>query len=548
MLIAVAARRSRRRPRASPAGAIILRGRYDVRGAFLAVSMALRLAGSRSACRTALDGAVIGMVVAQVVATAAICDRRARARSGASRGAGPSRSATTAATLRQLRRSPRRSPRRSSRRARRSARRCCRRSRRSTRPAYFRNAQAPATGFAALSAPGAARAAHRADARLRGGPARPRCTRCCAATSSATALLMVVAVPVLWVLMPCADADSSTAPTSASMRRRPRGSCSSRRRCSSSGAGRSRSRSRSAGRGCAIVAQAVEIAVFVPLLLVLRRRVGRDRRGRRRCSSRRSSSAPLWSVLLARLHGEHGRDRGCSRAEGPRRLRDLAAGRRRPRAHAPEVAAFLLARGHEVEVVITADARAGAARRYPVHWVRAVAAAGRPPRRRASRLVAPRARRGRRRLHDRHVRPLVARRAARADAVRRQADRRPGVRARAALGPLARLARGVPDAARRRDARRSALARDVDVRRAAHVVTPSAYLRELALGWGVPPRARDACSRTRRRRCRSCARATSCAPSSASTARRSSFAGRLTAQKSLDVGIEAARRAGRRAR
>src|SRR5262249_44068981 len=31
------------------------------------------------------------------------------------------------------------------------------------------------------------------------------------------------------------------------------------------------------------------------------------------------------------------------------------------------------------------------------------------------------------------------------------------------------------------------LARDADVRRAAHVVTPSDYLRELALGWGVPP-------------------------------------------------------------
>src|SRR5439155_17370748 len=31
------------------------------------------------------------------------------------------------------------------------------------------------------------------------------------------------------------------------------------------------------------------------------------------------------------------------------------------------------------------------------------------------------------------------------------------------------------------------LARDADVRRAAHVITPSAYLRELALGWGVDP-------------------------------------------------------------
>src|SRR5262249_4388782 len=31
------------------------------------------------------------------------------------------------------------------------------------------------------------------------------------------------------------------------------------------------------------------------------------------------------------------------------------------------------------------------------------------------------------------------------------------------------------------------LTRNADVRRAAHIVTPSAYLRELALGWGVPP-------------------------------------------------------------
>ena len=31
------------------------------------------------------------------------------------------------------------------------------------------------------------------------------------------------------------------------------------------------------------------------------------------------------------------------------------------------------------------------------------------------------------------------------------------------------------------------LARDADIRRAAHVITPSSYLRELALGWGVDP-------------------------------------------------------------
>jgi hypothetical protein len=31
------------------------------------------------------------------------------------------------------------------------------------------------------------------------------------------------------------------------------------------------------------------------------------------------------------------------------------------------------------------------------------------------------------------------------------------------------------------------LARDLELRRAAHVVTPSSFIRELALGWGVPP-------------------------------------------------------------
>jgi glycosyltransferase involved in cell wall biosynthesis len=86
-------------------------------------------------------------------------------------------------------------------------------------------------------------------------------------------------------------------------------------------------------------------------------------------------------------------------------------------------------------------------------------------------------------------------------------------------------------------------ARDADARRAAHVVTPSSYLRELAIGWGV---AAD--------------RATvlpNPAPPVPELRPRAElrhelgfdgptlvFAGRLTAQKSLDLGIEAARRAG----
>ena len=86
-------------------------------------------------------------------------------------------------------------------------------------------------------------------------------------------------------------------------------------------------------------------------------------------------------------------------------------------------------------------------------------------------------------------------------------------------------------------------ARDFDARHAAHVITPSVYLRELAIGWGVPV-----------------ARVTvlpNPAPAVPELPPRDElraelgfdgptlvFAGRLTAQKSLEIGIEAARRAG----
>src|SRR5262245_8104149 len=58
-------------PEAIAAGAIILRGRYDVRGFFLALSMGLRLLGLSIGCLWGLTAGVIGMVVAQVLATAA---------------------------------------------------------------------------------------------------------------------------------------------------------------------------------------------------------------------------------------------------------------------------------------------------------------------------------------------------------------------------------------------------------------------------------------------------------------------------------------------
>src|SRR5436190_16789095 len=59
-------------PEAVAAGAIILRGRYDVRAAFLSVSMGARLVGLAIGCRHGVTGGVAGMAIAQVVATTAI--------------------------------------------------------------------------------------------------------------------------------------------------------------------------------------------------------------------------------------------------------------------------------------------------------------------------------------------------------------------------------------------------------------------------------------------------------------------------------------------
>jgi glycosyltransferase involved in cell wall biosynthesis len=210
-----------------------------------------------------------------------------------------------------------------------------------------------------------------------------------------------------------------------------------------------------------------------------------------------------------------------------------------PASHAPEVAAFLRARGDDVEVVTTADAEP-APEEYPVRWVR--------------RSLPPGVR------HAEGVR-LVRARARRSDVVYTT-----GMFGRSSAGSLiARTpfvvkltADPAYERARRwglwrgslEDFQRSAplttlplrLARDADVRRAAHVVTPSSYLREVALGWGVEP-----------------GRATvlpNPAPPVPELRPREelraefgldgptlAFAGRLTAQKSLDAGIEAARRA-----
>jgi glycosyltransferase involved in cell wall biosynthesis len=207
-----------------------------------------------------------------------------------------------------------------------------------------------------------------------------------------------------------------------------------------------------------------------------------------------------------------------------------------PASHAPDVAAFLHAHGHRVEVLTTANAQP-AARDYPVHWI--------------SRAIPKGA------IHVRTGLD-VARLARGADVVYTT-----GMFGRSAGGAtLARtpyVIKLTADPAFERARRRGMVggeveefqhmpvgpairvlrvARDAELRGAAHVFTPSAWLRELAISWGVdaarvsvlpnpsPPlpelRPRDELR----------SRFGMNGPTLA-------FAGRLTAQKSLDVALRA---------
>ena len=207
-----------------------------------------------------------------------------------------------------------------------------------------------------------------------------------------------------------------------------------------------------------------------------------------------------------------------------------------PASHAPDVADFLVGGGHEVEVVTTSDA---------------------PPAQRAYRVLSvPR----RHRVGVRHYRgaALVHHRARKADVVYTT-----GMFGRSALGSaLARtpyIVKLTADPAFERSHRRGLVggdvdefqrqragpgvallrfARDVELRHAAHVFTPSAYLRGLALSWGVAPERvsvlpnpvpsfADLPTREELQR--------SFGVNGATLA----FAGRLTAQKSLGRALEA---------
>jgi glycosyltransferase involved in cell wall biosynthesis len=207
-----------------------------------------------------------------------------------------------------------------------------------------------------------------------------------------------------------------------------------------------------------------------------------------------------------------------------------------PASHAPDVADFLAGRGHAVEVVTTAE-REPDPRAYSVRWV----SRARP-------------------LGVRHVgvAALIASRARTVDVVYTTgmfgrsasgatAARRPYVVKLTADPAFERLRRrglvaGDVDEFQRRRAGAIVgllrLARNVELRRAAHVFCPSSYLRELAVSWGVSPERVSVlpnpaptlpplASREELKRTLGLNGATL------------AFAGRLTAQKSLDRALEA---------
>jgi glycosyltransferase involved in cell wall biosynthesis len=207
-----------------------------------------------------------------------------------------------------------------------------------------------------------------------------------------------------------------------------------------------------------------------------------------------------------------------------------------PASHAPEVAGFLHGRGHRVDVVTTAHS-APAQEAYEVRWV--------------SRRVP---------VGVRHVlgAALIGRLAAAADVVYTT-----GMFGRSALG--SRLARTpyvlklTADPAHERARRRGfsegdvaefqrergglhvralRTARDAELRGAARVFSPSAYLRDLAVSWGVDPSRVEVLPNP--------SPALPDLPNRDEARRRFSvdgatlvFAGRLTAQKSLGLALEA---------
>jgi glycosyltransferase involved in cell wall biosynthesis len=200
-----------------------------------------------------------------------------------------------------------------------------------------------------------------------------------------------------------------------------------------------------------------------------------------------------------------------------------------PASHAPDVARFLSGRGHDVEVVTTADEAPGP-EDYRVRWV--------------SRSLP---------VGVRHVRgaALIRTRAHRADVVYTT-----GMFGRSSAGSLAArrpyVLKLTADPAFERSRRRGLVAgnvdefqaggggplgfalrraRDFELRRAAYVYCPSAYLRGLVISWGIPSERVSVLPNP--------VPMLGELPEVPRNGRLLAFAGRLTAQKSLDRALEA---------
>jgi glycosyltransferase involved in cell wall biosynthesis len=156
-----------------------------------------------------------------------------------------------------------------------------------------------------------------------------------------------------------------------------------------------------------------------------------------------------------------------------------------PASHAPDVAGYLRSRGHDVEVVTTA-ASEPAPEEYPVHWISRSLPKGVIHARTAAEIA-----RRARGTDVVYTTGMFGRSASGATLARRpyvvkltadpafERARRRGM----VGGDVDEFQRSRGDAA----IRTLRVARDAELRHAAHVFTPSAYLRELAVGWGVPP-------------------------------------------------------------
>ncbi|HEY1369740.1 MAG TPA: glycosyltransferase family 4 protein [Gaiellaceae bacterium] len=207
-----------------------------------------------------------------------------------------------------------------------------------------------------------------------------------------------------------------------------------------------------------------------------------------------------------------------------------------PASHAPDVAGYLLGRGHGVEVVTTAAA-APEPRPYPVRWVSRSLPKG-VIHVRTALLVAERARRA----DVVYTTGMFGRSSSGATAARRpyvvkltadpafERSRRRGL-VGGTVDDFQRGGGGLTGRALR-------LARDLELRGAAHILCPSGWLRELVLSWAIPaervsvlpnpaPALPELPPREELRR--------ELGLNGASLA----FAGRLTAQKSLGVALEA---------